>query len=384
MRRAGFGFEVRSACPHTRARAGLFQTPHGPVSTPAFMPVGTRATVKGVLPRDLAEVGSQMILANTYHLHLRPGEEVVAALGGLHAMMGWPGPILTDSGGYQVFSLSDISRVDDDGVSFQSVVDGSPVRFRPEGVIDIQSRLGADVAMAFDHCPADPTDRDGVESATQRTHRWLERCVRRHRELGGEEQGQALFGIVQGGAFDDLRTGSVEAVCSHDLVGYAIGGVSVGEQEELMRATVSHTAPLLPADRPRYLMGVGTPRDFFDAVESGVDLFDCVTPTRNARNHTVFTSRGRRNLRNRGYLTDTRPLDPDCDCPACTGFSLGTLRHLCTTGEMLGAMLLTLHNLRFFHSLMEKMRAAILEGRFPELRDELVPATSRRIGPEEL
>lgn len=381
---SGFSFTVHADCTRTGARTGRFDTPHGPVETPAFMPVGTRATVKAVLPRDLEEVGSRMILANTYHLHLRPGEAVVRELGGLHAMMAWDGPILTDSGGYQVFSMGDLAEIDEDGVSFKSIVDGSLVRFTPEGVVDIQAALGADVMMAFDHCPASPTDRAQVADATDRTHRWLERCVRRHREHGGVDSGQALFGIVQGGAFEDLRQASVEAVCSHDLVGTAIGGVSVGEDPDLIRQVVGFTAPLLPPDRPRYLMGVGTPRDFFDAIAAGIDLFDCVTPTRNARNHTAFTSRGRINVRNQGFQSDPRPLDPDCDCVACTRYGIGTLRHLCRTGEMLGGMLLSLHNLRFFHRTMERIREAIPRGELLSLREEVVEASMRRVGPEDL
>ena len=366
------------------ARAGVFHTPHGPIETPAFMPVGTRGTVRGVLPRDLHEVGARMILANTYHLHLRPGEETVRALGGLHAFMGWDGPILTDSGGYQVFSLADACEVDEDGVTFQSIVDGSTVRFTPERVVEIQATLGADVQMAFDHCPPDPLDRAGVEAATDRTHRWLDRCVKRHEELGGIERGQALFGIVQGGAFDDLRRASVDAVCSHELAGYAIGGVSVGEEREAMYAAVNISVPALPTSKPRYLMGVGTPGDFFDAVGAGIDLFDCVTPTRNARNHTAFTSQGRVNLRNEGFREDPRPLDPACDCVACTRFSRGVLRHLCQTNEMLAGTLLSLHNLRLFHTLLASMRDAITRGRLTALRDELVPSMTRRVGPSEL
>ncbi len=381
---AAFSFTVAAECPVTEARTGRFDTPHGPVLTPAFMPVGTRATVKAVQPRDLEEVGSQMLLANTYHLHLRPGEEVVKALGGLHALMGWDGPILTDSGGYQVFSMSDLAKIDEDGVSFKSIIDGSHVRLTPERVVDIQRALGPDVAMAFDHCASTPTDRKEVERATERTHRWLERCVARHVEHGGADSGQALFGIVQGGAFEDLRAASVDAICSHDLVGHAIGGVSVGEQAELIRTVVDFTAPLLPRDKPRYLMGVGTPRDFFDAIAAGIDLFDCVTPTRNARNHTVFTSRGRLNVRNRGFLEDTRPLDPACDCVACTRFGVGALRHLCTTGEMLGGMLLSIHNLRYFHRTMERIREAIAAGTFEALRAEVVETSMRRMTPEDL
>ncbi len=378
---SSFGFEVLARCPRSGARVARFDTPHGAVETPAFMPVGTRATVKGVLPRDLREAGARMLLANTYHLHLRPGEDVVAELGGLHRMMAWDGPILTDSGGYQVFSMRELVRLDEGGVTFKSIVDGANVRLSPERAVEIQARLGADVQMAFDHCPPAPLERAGVEDATARTHRWLERAVRRHRELGGEERGQALFGIVQGGAFPDLRSASVEAVCAHDLVGHAIGGVSVGEDRAHARAAVAHTAPLLPADKPRYLMGVGTPEDFFDAVAAGIDLFDCVTPTRNARSASAFTSRGRLNLRNRGWMRDTGPLDPTCDCPACSQYSLGTLRHLFTTDEMLGPMLLSLHNLRFFHRLLERMRAAIAADRLPELRAELLPDMARRAGP---
>jgi len=381
---APFGFEVETSCPTTRARCGLLRTPHGTVRTPAFMPVGTRATVKGVLPRDLRAVGSQILLANTYHLHLRPGEEVVRELGGLHAMMAWDGPLLTDSGGFQVFSMDDLCRIDEGGVSFKSIVDGGQVRFTPERVVDIQRALGPDIAMAFDQCPAKPTDRAGVAEATERTARWLERCVRRHRELGGEDSGQALFGIVQGGAFEDLRRASVDATCAHDLAGYAIGGVSVGEEPELIREAVELTAPLLPLDRPRYLMGVGTPRDFFDAVAAGIDMFDCVTPTRNARNHTVFTSRGRLNVRNRGFQRERRPLDPACDCPTCAQYGIGTLRHLCTANEMLGGTLLSIHNLRFFHRLLERIREAIAEGTLAALREEVVEPSSRRVGPEDL
>lgn len=380
---SAFAFRTHHASAETRARVGRFETPHGAVETPAFMPVGTRATVKGVLPRDLREAGARMILANTYHLHLRPGEEVVEALGGLHRMMAWEGPILTDSGGYQVFSMADLAEVDEDGVTFRSIVDGARTRLTPERAVEIQARLGADVQMAFDHCPPDPLARPSVEAATTRTQRWLERAVRRHRELGGD-RGQALFGIVQGGAFEDLRRASVDAVCAHDLEGYAIGGVSVGEDRAVARAVVASTAPLLPADRPRYLMGVGTPEDFFDAVAAGIDLFDCVTPTRNARNATAFTSRGRLNLRNRGWQRDPRPLDPACDCPACRDYGLGTLRHLFTTDEMLGPMLLSLHNLRTFHRLLERMREAIAEERLLALRDGVLPAMARRIGPEDL
>lgn len=371
-----FAFELLARETRTRARLGRFHTPHGTVATPAFMPVGTRGTVKGITPRDLRELGSTMVLANTYHLHLRPGEDVVAALGGLHRFMGWDGPILTDSGGYQVFSLDDVAKIDDDGVTLRSIVDGSVVRFDPERVIDIERKLGADVAMAFDHCAKDPNDRALVASAVTRTNRWLERCVARHRHHGGEETGQALFGIVQGGVFDDLRRASVDATCAHDLAGYAIGGVSVGESRDAMRAAVDASAHLLPEDRPRYLMGVGTPEDFFDGVERGIDLFDCVTPTRHGRNHRAFTSRGELNLRNAKYKTDLAPLDPECDCMCCTTFSRGVLRHLCATNEMLAGILLTQHNLRYFHRLMERMREAIARDQLTELRAQVLGAVA--------
>jgi len=376
MNRSGFGYQVEHRAAGSRARTGVFRTPHGPVETPAFMPVGTRATVKGVPAPALRALGTQMVLANAYHLHLRPGEDLISELGGLHRFMNWDGPILTDSGGYQVFSLRDTCRVDEDGVTFKSLLDGRTVRFEPERVVEIQRALGADVAMAFDHCPPDPTDRAEVAAATERTHRWLERCVRRHRALGGEESGQTLFGIVQGGAFEDLRRDSVDAVCAHDLVGYAIGGVSVGEQKGEHAAAVAAAAARLPEDRPRYLMGVGTPRDFFDAIEQGVDLFDCVTPTRHGRTHSAFTSRGQVNMRNERFARDPRPLDPDCDCPACSGYSRGYLRHLCQAGEMLGAILLTVHNLRYFHVLLARIRRAIAANRLADLRAEVLAAES--------
>ena len=375
MNDSAFAFEVTHRATACRARAGVFTTPHGAVATPAFMPVGTRATVKGIAPRELRELGTTMLLANTYHLHLRPGEELIAKLGGLHRFMNWDGPILTDSGGYQVFSLSDTRAIDADGVTFRSVVDGASVRFTPERVTRVQAALGADVAMAFDHCPSKPDDRAEVEAACERTHRWLERCVATHRELGGDARGQALFGIVQGGAFEDLRRASVEAVCAHDLAGYAIGGVSVGESREQILSAVESAAPRLPEDRPRYLMGVGMPLDFFDCVERGIDLFDCVTPTRHGRTHQAFTSAGRLNVRNAQFKDDPRPLDERCDCPACTGFSRAYLRHLCMANEMLGAILLTQHNIRWFHRLMSDIRAGIAADRLAEVRGAWLGST---------
>ncbi len=385
---AGFAFRVEAAAPGDpgarRARVGCFSTPHGDVQTPAFMPVGTRGTIKGVLPRDIGEVGSTMILANTLHLHLRPGEDTVAALGGLHRFMSWDGPILTDSGGYQVFSMADISTLDDDGVTFKSIVDGDRIRLTPERAIQIQQRLGPDVYMAFDHCPADPKDRSMVTEATDRTHRWLDRCVEVYRGAGGVEgSGQALFGIVQGGAFEDLRRASVDAVAGHELVGNAIGGVSVGEDRDAMRVAVQAAAPALPADRPRYLMGVGTPRDFFDAIEAGIDLFDCVTPTRHGRTHQVWTSRGRVNLRNAGWKNVEAPLDPVFRAPHVSDVPVGVLRHLCLSNEMLGATYLSLHNLNLFHELMGLIREAIPRGELAALRDHWVPRLERRLTPDE-
>ncbi len=377
-----FSFEAGTSCAHTHARTGTFHTPHGSIATPAFMPVGTRGTVKSVQPRDLHTCGARMILANTLHLHLRPGEKTVKALGGLHSFMNWEGPILTDSGGYQVFSMADISTIDDDGVTFQSVIDGSRIRFTPERVMDIQRDLGADVIMAFDHCPKDPNDRGLVQAANDRTHAWLQRCVNQWRSHGGTESGQALFGIVQGGVFEDLRRASVEAVTQHELVGYAVGGVSVGEGRAGMAAAVAAAAPALPADRPRYLMGVGTPRDFFDAIAQGIDLFDCVTPTRHGRNGQAFTSTGRINLRNGYWKECNEPLDEHCRCPALEGFSIGVLSHLCRSNEMLGATLLSLHNLYFFGWLMERIRTSLSDGSggLPALRDQLLSHCERRRG----
>jgi len=291
--------------------------------------------------------------------------------------MGWNGPILTDSGGYQIFSLSALTQIDEDGATLRSVVDGARLRFTPESVMQLERELGADVIMALDHCPAEPEARAAVEDATERTHRWLERCVRAWQAAGGVASGQALFGIVQGGAFDDLRARSVEAVTRHELPGYAIGGVSVGEDRVAMRRAVAAAAPLLPAEKPRYLMGVGTPLDLFEAVRCGVDLFDCVTPTRHGRNHQAFTWEGRLNLRNARHERDPRPLEDDCDCPACKQVSRAYLRHLCQAGEMLAAVLLTQHNLRFFHRCMEAMRAAIERGQLAELRERIERAQGR-------
>ncbi|MEZ6016627.1 MAG: tRNA guanosine(34) transglycosylase Tgt [Planctomycetota bacterium] len=377
-----FGFELLARAPSGPARVGVFTTPHGDVQTPAFMPVGTRGTVKGVLPRDLADVGSTMILANTLHLHLRPGEALVRELGGLHRFMAWDGPILTDSGGYQVFSMADISTLNEDGVTFKSIIDGARIHISPERAVEIQRALGADVFMAFDHCPADPTDRRLVEEATARTHRWLGRCRARYDADGGLATGQALFGIVQGGAFPELRQKSVDEVAAHGFVGNAIGGVSVGEDREQMLIAVEAAAPRLPEDRPRYLMGVGTPRDFLDAVARGVDLFDCVTPTRHGRNHQVWTTRGKVNVRNGGWKDYDGPLDPGLHVPHVSRFPLGVLRHYAVSDEMLAGMLLTLQNLAFFHHLMHRVREAIRAGTLEALRRDVLPIFERKLTPD--
>jgi queuine tRNA-ribosyltransferase len=303
----------------------------------------------------------------------------VRDLGQLHGFMGWDGPILTDSGGYQVFSMADLRDLSEEGVGLKSIVDGDRIQLTPESVIDIELALGADIIMAFDHCPSDPTSRAEVEDATARTTRWLRRCMDRYEARGGLAGGQALFGICQGGAFADLRQQSVEAICEHDLVGYAIGGVSVGEHKTALVDAIEMAAPLLPRGKPRYLMGVGTPEDFFEAVTRGVDMFDCVTPTRHGRMHQAFTSEGRMNLRNQRWARDDAPIDPACGCEACRSFSRGYLRHLCKSGEMLAGSLISLHNIHFFHALMARMRRGIFDGDLPEQRAFFLDVCTRRI-----
>ena len=346
------------------ARAGRFSTPHGTIQTPIFAPVGTQATVKAVPPRDLHEMGAQLVLANTYHLHLRPGDELIRDLGGLHRFMGWDGPILTDSGGFQVFSLTETRKMDADGVTFKAHLDGSLHRFTPELSIRIQHNLGADIIMAFDECPP-PTDRDYVRGSLERTHAWLARSVEEHAR-SGDPQRQALFGIVQGGVFADLREQSARFVTGFDLPGYAIGGLAVGETKAQMYATLERTTPLLPKDRPRYLMGVGSPEDLVHGVARGVDIFDCVLPTRVARNGAALTRGGRLNMRNQKYAADPRPIEEGCTCYTCTHFSRAYVRHLVKASEILGHYLLSVHNLHMLLTLMREMRAAILAGTFAE------------------
>jgi len=343
-------------------RAGRLTTPHGSVETPAFIPVGTRGAVRGVLPEALRAVGVQIVLANTYHLMLRPGADVVRALGGLHALMAWDGPILTDSGGYQVFSLAERRQVTDEGLVFRSHIDGAEVVLTPESAVAAQNALGADVVMALDICPPYPCPRSKVEEAVRRTLAWADRCRAAH-----ARRDQALWGIVQGGVEEDLRRRCAESLAAMDLAGYAVGGVSVGEGHENLCRVLDWTVPLLPADRPRYLMGVGEPRDVLAAVARGVDLFDCVLPTRNGRSASAFTAGGTLRLRNERFKADAGPIEPGCDCPACRGFSRGAIRHFFQAGEMLGPILVSIHNLRFFTRLLGRLRQAVREGRF---RDE--------------
>jgi queuine tRNA-ribosyltransferase len=364
MSASEFAFEVQHEDATTRARLARFTTPHGVVETPAFMPVGTLGTVKGVDPGRLRETGAQMILANTYHLALRPGEQTVAALGGLHAFMGWDGPILTDSGGFQVFSLADRLTIDESGVRFRSHIDGALVEITPERSIAIQEQLGSDVAMVFDHVVALPNSRDVIADAMRRSLRWAERC-----KVASKRPDQALFAIVQGGLDAELRAESAAKLVEMDFIGYAIGGLSVGEPPAEMYAAIDVTAPLLPRERPRYLMGVGRPIDLIEAVSRGVDLFDCVMPTRNGRNALAFTDAGPVRLRNQQHAHDREPLDVACPCPACR-HSRGYLRHLFQANEMLGPILVSIHNLTFYQRLLAQARQAIAENRMVTFLDE--------------
>ncbi|MEZ4861560.1 MAG: tRNA guanosine(34) transglycosylase Tgt [Caldilineaceae bacterium] len=344
------------------ARLSTFHTPHGPIPMPAFAPVGTLANVKTLEPRDLAENGCTLILANTYHLYLRPGHELVKRLGGLHHFMGWSGPILTDSGGYQVFSLAHQRHLDDDGVTFRSHIDGSLHYFTPERVMAIEQALGPDIAMVLDEC-ADPLDHDYVRQALARTHHWAERCKAAHTRAD-----QALFGIVQGGIFADLRTASAHFLQTLDFPGYAIGGLAVGETKAEMYQTLDVTCPLLPTDKPRYLMGVGAPEDIVEAVYRGVDFFDCVLPTRIARNGALLTPDGRINMRNAKFAEDPRPVQEDCTCYTCRTFSRAYLRHLYKANEISALRFGTIHNVHFMLDLMQQIRTAIQAGRYADFR----------------
>lgn len=345
-----------------QARLGTFTTPHGEISLPAFAPVGTQATVKTLTPDELHMLGVEIVLANTYHLYLRPGVDVIAELGGLHRFMGWDGPILTDSGGFQVFSLAHMRQVDEDGVTFRSHIDGSLHRFTPEVVIRAQELLGADIIMPLDVCPV-PDRRDEVEEAVRLTNRWAVRA-----QIAHTREDQALFGIVQGGIFPDLRRQAAEFLVDLDFPGYAIGGLSVGETKEQMYAALEATMPYLPPDRPRYMMGVGTPEDILEAVERGVDLFDCALPTRVARNGGLLTHEGRINIRNARYARDPNPIEPGCTCYTCQRFTRAYLRHLFKAEEILGLRLATIHNVHFMQQLMRRIRESIREGRFHEFK----------------
>ena len=351
-----FSFSITAK--NNRARAGIFTTPHGDLLTPVFAPVGTQATVKTLTPEQLKEVGASLVLSNTYHLYLRPGDELLRGLGGLHKFMQWPNPMLTDSGGFQVFSLAKTRAIDDEGVSFKSHMDGSTHRFTPEKSIAIQENLGADIIMAFDEC-SDPNDHAYTKLAMERTHRWAERSVRAH-----TRSDQALFGIIQGGIDADLRAESAKFISSLDMPGIAIGGLSVGESKEEMHAMLDVVTPLLPESRPRYLMGVGTPEDLINGVLRGIDIFDCVLPTRLARHHSAFSPEGRLNMMNATFARDERPLDETCDCYSCQTFTRAYIRHLIVAKELLAGTLLSIHNLRALIRLMEQVRLYVSEGNF--------------------
>ncbi len=360
-------FRVDTPCPHTRARAGVLDTPHGPVPTPAFLPVGSQATVKTLVPRDLVDLGVRMVLANTYHLYLRPGPETIRKLGGLHRFMAWEGPILTDSGGYQVFSLAPLRRVSDQGVTFRSHIDGSEHLFTPELAVELQEGLGADIIMALDVPSPFGAPREDVARDMERTHGWAVRCLA---SRGGGDQ--ALFGIVQGGTFPELRRDSAEFLASLDFPGYALGGLCLGEPKELMMDMVEEGVAPLPPDRPRYLMGVGSPEDLVAAVARGIDLFDSALPTRVARNGALFTRRGRVNIRKASFREREGPIDAACDCSTCRTFSAAYLHHLFRAGELLGLRLATVHNLRFIMVLMEEMRQSLRDGVFEKFRRDFL------------
>ncbi len=353
-------FKLHKTDSASMARRGTLTTPHGDIETPVFMPVGTQATVKTVAPWELEELGAGIILSNTYHLHVRPGEKLIEQAGGLHGFMDWNGAILTDSGGFQVFSLADLRKISDDGVEFRAHLDGRKLFFSPETVMAIENALGADIIMAFDECPPYPAERSYLETSLRRTLDWAKRCKDAHRRP--DEQG--LFGIVQGGAYEDLRRHAAAVLTDLDLPGYAVGGLSVGEPKAVMHEVLAYTTPLLPADKPRYLMGVGAPEDLFEGVERGIDMFDCVLPTRIARNGTVLTSRGKLVMKNAKYAEDFLPLDEDCSCTVCQRFSRAYIRHLIKADEILGIRLTTYHNLHFLLQLMQRIRQAIDENRF--------------------
>ncbi len=364
-----FKYTLLKKSAQSEARAGILQTPHGLIQTPVFMPVGTQATVKTLSRDELLEADAQIILSNTYHLYLRPGSDLIAEMGGLHRFMNWPRPILTDSGGFQVFSLGPLRKIDQEGVTFRSHIDGSSHRFTPESVMKTQEELGADIIMAFDECAPYPADHAYARAAMERTHQWAERCYRAHRESGRWEE-QALFGIVQGGFYQDLREESLRFLTQGELdfPGYSLGGLSVGEPKDIFYETLAYTAPHLPSGKARYLMGVGSPEDLLEGVYRGIDMFDCVLPTRIARNGACMVRGGRLNLRNATLARDDRPIEEGCGCYTCRTYSRAYLRHLFKTEEILGLRLASIHNVYFLIDLMRQVREAILEDRFEDFR----------------
>ncbi len=367
-----------------KARRGAFETPHGTVQTPVFMNVGTQAAIKGGLSAlDLENIGCQVELSNTYHLHLRPGDEVVKQMGGLHKFMNWNRPILTDSGGFQVFSLAGLRKITEEGVSFSSHIDGHRIFMGPEESMNIQANLGSDIAMAFDECIENPSPWSYVEQSCQRTYRWLGRCKdqleRRRQMADAVNPGQMLFGINQGGTYADLRIDHMKKIAQYDLPGYAIGGLAVGESTEEMYGIIEAVEPYMPEDKPRYLMGVGTPSNIIEGVARGVDFFDCVMPARNARHAKLFTWSGAINMKNAKYETDSQPIDPQCDCPVCRRYTRAYIRHLFKADEMLAMRLAVYHNLYFYNKLAERIRDALDQGTFGEFREEYSEKLSRRI-----
>ncbi|OON88735.1 tRNA guanosine(34) transglycosylase Tgt [Pyramidobacter sp. YE332] len=362
-----FEYRLIAQDPETGARAGEFVTPHGVIPTPVFMPVGTQATVKAMSPDELKRIGAKIILSNTYHLFLRPGPDLIAKAGGLHGFMNWDRPILTDSGGFQVFSLAGINKIMDDGVEFQSHLDGTRYLMTPELATQVQEKLGADIAMCFDQCVKLPCSREQAQAAVQRTLRWAARCKASHTRAG-----QAQFGIVQGALFDDLRAACAEELARMDFPGYAIGGLSVGESHAEMYRCLDALMPRLPERKPRYLMGVGHPANLIEGIARGVDMFDCVLPTRNGRTGTAFTCEGKMNVKNRRYAEDFSPIDPECGCYACRNFTRAYVRHLYRAGEILAVRLLSWHNIHFLVQLAAGARQAIVEGRFGAYRREFM------------
>ncbi|MCT4621455.1 MAG: tRNA guanosine(34) transglycosylase Tgt [Marinisporobacter sp.] len=359
-------YELIKECKQSGARLGRITTPHGTIETPIFMPVGTQATVKAMTPEELKKINSQIVLSNTYHLYLRPGHKLVEKAGGLHKFMNWDRPILTDSGGFQVFSLGDLRKISEEGVEFRSHLDGSKHFISPEKAIEIENSLGADIIMAFDECAPYPADWNYVKNSLERTTRWAKRCKEAHKNPNT----QGLFGIIQGGMYKDLREQSAKEITELDFPGYAVGGLSVGEPKPLMYEVLEYTTPLMPKDKPRYLMGVGSPDCLIEGVIRGIDMFDCVLPTRIGRNGTAMTSVGRVVIKNAKYAEDFMPLDPNCDCYTCKNYSRAYLRHLFKAGEILSARLVTYHNLYFLLKLMENVRTAIKEDRLLDFRKE--------------